>query len=475
MNRKSEIAVEVKICTGTQKESSNKCRDIVEIFGLPQGGWTDELYNLNIPSEGVVFISGPSGVGKSLLLKEIIKFFKIVREVNRSVPKTTPICDVVKYGDAGSVIRHLSKFGLGEPRIMVGPFEHLSDGQKERFLISQALITGTGPLILDEFTTRLDRQTARVLALNVGKVLRKQNEVAYIASCHDDIVEFLQPDIHIKLSLDGNHSIQKRSSFDKRSEILSDLGIKIEKGTVQDYKKLSRFHYENDDPQDIDKLLPVIDHIVTARSHSGVAGVNLCTLPWPKEFERFSQFEDINKHLLKSFRVIIHPQYRGIGMTRNIDVIPNLNTKAILAISAFTEYYSFPILSGYEKHPSPYESSSDAEQDLMDFVLPRRNRANEPVHAISECRRLLDALSMDDYDKIKVLTARAANEKSIRVATFHRHIIGIPTSTEDRMAMGSVFSSLFKRTNKASLPVLLSEAVYRPMATFVKITNNGAS
>lgn len=446
--------------------SSKVCEDIIKTFGLSEEGWMESLSNLDIPTDGVILITGASGVGKSLLLKDISRHFSNIRKIPNYIDKEKSIAEIISYGDAGEVIRYLSKFGLGEPRILIGPFSHLSDGQKERFLIALALLQGVGPLILDEFTTRLDRRTALIVAMNLGKILRSNKQSAFIASCHDDIVDFLNPDIHIKLCSNGKHRIFNKKP--KSTNILKSLEIKIKKGSIDDYKKLSRYHYENDNPNDIDMLAPLVDHVVTAYSKGELVGVNLCIRPWPKAFDIFPEFSEINKCVLQSFRVIVHPQYRGIGLTKALDVIPNANTKTLLSWSAFSSYYSFPILASYQRLNSPFETMSHAETLLQAFVEPRQKNKKKSLHLIIECSQLWQELTNEEKKILKTLIVDAASEKSLRLALFQRKISGLDTSAESISFIKSIFLKLYSKSSNKVFPMMLAETVYRPMAMFVK-------
>ncbi|UOP10139.1 hypothetical protein [Pseudomonas palleroniana] len=446
--------------------SSKVCREIIKAFGLSEDGWMESLSELDIPQDGITLITGASGVGKSLLLKNISQHFSEVKQAPLHINLEKPIAELISFEDTGEVIRYLSKFGLGEPRILVGSFPQLSDGQKERFLIALALIQGMGPLILDEFTTRLDRRTAQVVAVNVGKLLRSSKQGAFIASCHDDIASYLKPDTHIELFTNGNHRISQKKW--KNTNISKSLGIEIKIGTIEDYKKLSRYHYENDNPNDIYMLEPLIDHVVAAYSKKELVGVNLCIRPWPKAFDIFPEFSELNKHILQSFRVIVHPQYRGIGLTNALDIIPNPNTRTLLSWSTFSSYYSFPILANYQRSNSPFETMSEAETSLQEFVEPRQKNKEKSLHLIMECRNLWGELTNEEKTTLKTLIIDAASEKSLRLTLFQREISGLKTSNDSRNLIKSIFLKLYSKSSDDALPMLLAETVYRPMAMFIK-------
>lgn len=190
-------------------------------------------------------------------------------------------------------------------------------------------------------------------------------------------------------------------------------------------------------------LAPLVDHVVTAYSKGELIGVNLCIRPWPKAFDIFPEFSEINKHILQSFRVIVHPQYRGIGLTKALDIIPNTNTKILLSWSAFSSYYSFPILANYQRLKSPFEIMSPEETLLQAFVEPRQKNITKSLHLIMECSQLWQELTNTEKEKLKILTINAASEKSLRLILFQRKISGLSTSVKSTTLMRSIFLKLY--------------------------------
>ena len=68
----------------------------------------------------------------------------------------------------------------------------LSNGEYHRFEIAVGLDQGNR--VIDEFTSVVDRDTAKSLALSVRKYFDKNPGVLYIASCHRDIIDWLDPE-----------------------------------------------------------------------------------------------------------------------------------------------------------------------------------------------------------------------------------------------------------------------------------------
>lgn len=85
--------------------------------------------------------------------------------------------------------------GLGTVPSWLRPFGVLSNGEKFRAELARILIDQPARVVVDEFTSVVDRQIAQVGAAAFAKARRRAaTGQAVLLSCHYDIVEWLQPD-----------------------------------------------------------------------------------------------------------------------------------------------------------------------------------------------------------------------------------------------------------------------------------------
>jgi ABC-type lipoprotein export system ATPase subunit len=132
---------------------------------------------------GLGVIVGASGSGKSSLLKH----FGVVDQHewnNGSV--------VSNFVDAVEANEKLSAAGLMSIPDWVKPYSVLSNGQKFRADLARSLRDGA---VIDEFTSVVDRNVAKAASTSMARFIRKNNvRNVVLASCHRDVLEFLQPD-----------------------------------------------------------------------------------------------------------------------------------------------------------------------------------------------------------------------------------------------------------------------------------------
>jgi energy-coupling factor transporter ATP-binding protein EcfA2 len=138
-------------------------------------------------------IVGPSGSGKSSLGRELCADGG--QWWAPRWPKDAPIVDAIApKGDFNDVTAALAAVGLGDVPAWLRPYAVLSTGEKFRADLARLVAEQPKAVVVDEFTSVVDRQIARIGALAFGKAWRRAGGRAVLLSCHYDIAEWLSPD-----------------------------------------------------------------------------------------------------------------------------------------------------------------------------------------------------------------------------------------------------------------------------------------
>lgn len=167
------------------------------MFDLAQDGKSSMSWDVDVPLDAkpwsIGLIVGPSGSGKTTLAREmfgdrVLKGFDWPSDqcVLDAFPAGMPIKQI--SGLLGSV-------GFNSPPSWLRPFGVLSNGEQFRVTIARALAEIEGMVVVDEFTSVIDRQVAKIASNSVQKAVRRQAGRQFVAvSCHYDIIDWLQPD-----------------------------------------------------------------------------------------------------------------------------------------------------------------------------------------------------------------------------------------------------------------------------------------
>lgn len=190
--------------------------------------------DLTLRGGQVIFITGASGGGKTTLLRlihdalnehadaHVIDFDQMHTDMSGQ-KGDTPLVDLIG-ADIENATQCLAWAGLNDAFVMLRSPTQLSDGQRYRFRLAQAIdratrpsdtptrcadtgaspdaATPTGPpplhvILADEFAATLDRLTAQIIARNVRKLTTRHGVCFIAATTHDDLLEAIEPNVLI--------------------------------------------------------------------------------------------------------------------------------------------------------------------------------------------------------------------------------------------------------------------------------------
>lgn len=139
-------------------------------------------------------VVGPSGSGKTSIGTRLFGGGHIY-EPGDAWPDDKPIIDcTAPGGDFDAVTGALSAVGLGNVPSWLRPYRVLSNGEKFRADLARIISEAPDKVIVDEFTSVVDRQIAKVGAAAFSKAWKRTGQQCVLLSCHYDILDWVEPD-----------------------------------------------------------------------------------------------------------------------------------------------------------------------------------------------------------------------------------------------------------------------------------------
>lgn len=174
---------------------------VAGMFDVPVQKKLSKIWEVDMPIEdlewSVGVIVGPSGSGKTTIGKAAFpnaKLFDGSRHDNWD--SNCFLDDFKKDLLINDITGSLSQVGFSSPPGWMLPFSALSNGQKFRTEIARLILEANTDdiIMIDEFTSVVDREVAKVCSFAVQKMIRRAGKQMIALSCHYDILEWLEPD-----------------------------------------------------------------------------------------------------------------------------------------------------------------------------------------------------------------------------------------------------------------------------------------
>jgi ABC-type ATPase with predicted acetyltransferase domain len=211
----------------TRVERTPRVLEIAEAFGI---GLEDKEFvvfdnlELQVAQGDIIYITGQSGGGKSVLLRELSgQMAQLLADTGKKVINL----DDVKFDDrplidqigasTNDAMRLLTAAGINDAYLYVRKPSELSDGQRYRLRLAKAIESQAQVWVADEFLAVLDRTSAKVIAYSLQKTARRMGATLIVATTHTDMVHDLYPDLVIekryreKLRIEAHEAARTRA------------------------------------------------------------------------------------------------------------------------------------------------------------------------------------------------------------------------------------------------------------------------
>jgi ABC-type lipoprotein export system ATPase subunit/GNAT superfamily N-acetyltransferase len=167
------------------------------LFDVPPMQRSEIKRQVDLPIEErtwqIGLIVGPSGCGKTTLALELFGENLVPGfdwPTDRAIVDGFPADMSIK-----EITLLLSSVGFSSPPSWLRPFGVLSNGEKFRATIARALAEQPDLVVIDEFTSVVDRTVAQIGSAAIAKTIRRRAGQKLVAvTCHYDVAEWLDPD-----------------------------------------------------------------------------------------------------------------------------------------------------------------------------------------------------------------------------------------------------------------------------------------
>ena len=279
---------------------------------------------------GIGLIVGPSGTGKSTILKRFGK------EVSPCWEHDKAVCS--HFRDAADAMGRLGAVGFNSIPSWMRSYEVLSTGEKFRADMARRLENGA---VVDEFTSVVDRNVAKSCANSNRKYVNEKGLKGLVfASCHYDIIEWLQPD----WVFDTSTGKMTTRGLERRPDII----LEILPCSYEAWAMFRHHHY--------------LDGNINKASRSWIATWNgipigfASALPFPS---------GTIKNAWRGHRTVVLPDYQGLGL--GVRISDAVATMFVVDGYRYFSKTAHPRMGEYRNHSSLWKPTSKNGINRQDY------------------------------------------------------------------------------------------------------------
>ncbi len=374
--------------------------------------------SLKIGPRDIVYITGDSGSGKSVLLRairtdlgdEAIDLSEVVVDPDKPLIET--VGATVEEG-----LELLSKVGLNDAFLFLRTYSQLSDGQRYRYRIAKLIESGKQWWFMDEFAACLDRDTAKIIAYNLQKIALQQGKAVIAATTHSDLQEDLKPSVLVRKRFGEEIQISYFPNV-PATECSLIQEMQVEEGTREDWQKLSSFHYRG-------HKFAVARKIYRLTRKDELCGVIVYSYPPPACYGRRlvlprMSIQELNKQLSIINRVVIHPKYRTIGLGAKLirETLSMVGTQYVEMIAVMAKYSPFAENGGMKKiiEQQSVESVSGVLKVLSELGFDLQLLGSERY-----VQSTLGKLDLEQIRKLKLAIIKSQHPRFKKEFAINRH------------------------------------------------------
>jgi GNAT superfamily N-acetyltransferase len=278
----------VDLVVSSEPDRTPRVMQLEGMFDVPAQEKLAHRWEGEVPLDArpwnVGLIVGPSGAGKSRVAGHLFGELRTFTWAASSV-----VDDFAAALGISEIADACAAVGFNTIPSWMKPFGVLSNGERFRVELARHLLESPDPIVVDEFTSVVDRQVAQIASHAVAKHVRAKNRRFVAVSCHWDIVDWLQPDwvLEMPAMTFQWRAVQRRPTLDVEL-------LRVDRAA---WRLFAPFHY------------------LTAELHKAAKCFVLAVRGRPAVFAGVLHRPHPRVQNLKSIsRIVTLPDYQGLGL-----------------------------------------------------------------------------------------------------------------------------------------------------------------